>query len=70
VVLVHGFVNADGQMLPTAERLTVDSRILVPDLRGLGDSVGPQRVLDFQCGRDGVPATGQKRFAIRALSTP
>jgi pimeloyl-ACP methyl ester carboxylesterase len=46
VVLVHGFVVASSYMLPTAELLARDFRVLAPDLPGFGGSPGPRRALD------------------------
>ena len=51
VVFVHGFVVASSYMIPTAELLACDFRVLAPDLPGFGESSRPPRALD-------IPALG------------
>ena len=45
VVLVHGSGLSGRYMIPTAQELTTDFRVYVPDLPGFGDSGTPQEVL-------------------------
>ena len=45
IVLVHGAVVSGRYMVPTAERLAVSHRVLVPDLPGFGHSEDPARPL-------------------------
>ena len=46
VVLVHGSGLSGRYMIPTAQQLTSDYRVYVPDLPGFGDSAKPEEVLD------------------------
>jgi 2-hydroxy-6-oxonona-2,4-dienedioate hydrolase len=46
IVLVHGSGLSGRYMIPTAQQLTADFRVYVPDLPGFGDSGKPQKVLD------------------------
>jgi 2-hydroxy-6-oxonona-2,4-dienedioate hydrolase len=68
VVLVHGFVHASSYMLPTAEHLAPDFRVLAPDLPGFGNSGGPRRALDVAgLGRwlaDWIAALDLERVAL------
>jgi 2-hydroxy-6-oxonona-2,4-dienedioate hydrolase len=45
VVLVHGQIISSLYMVPTAERLALQFRVLAPDLPGFGHSDKPDRVL-------------------------
>jgi pimeloyl-ACP methyl ester carboxylesterase len=45
VVLVHGQIISSLYMVPTAERLASQFRVLAPDLPGFGNSDKPRRVL-------------------------
>ena len=45
VVLIHGSGLSGRYMIPTAQELTADFRVYVPDLPGFGDSGKPQKVL-------------------------
>jgi 2-hydroxy-6-oxonona-2,4-dienedioate hydrolase len=46
VVLVHGSGLSGQYMVPTAQQLTADCRVYVPDLPGFGDSDKPRKVFD------------------------
>jgi len=46
VVLVHGSGLSGRYMIPTAQQLTSDYPVYVPDLPGFGDSDKPEEVLD------------------------
>jgi pimeloyl-ACP methyl ester carboxylesterase len=64
VVLVHGLVISSRYMVPTAERLAGDFRVLAPDLPGFGRSSKPARALD-------VPALADALLAwMDALALP
>jgi pimeloyl-ACP methyl ester carboxylesterase len=56
VVLVHGLGLSHRYMMPTAERLAGDFRVLVPDLPGFGESGHPQKILDVPGLADGLAA--------------
>jgi 2-hydroxy-6-oxonona-2,4-dienedioate hydrolase len=56
VVLVDGSRLSGRYMIPTAELLTADFRVYVPDLRGFGDSDKPDRVFDVPELADWVAA--------------
>jgi 2-hydroxy-6-oxonona-2,4-dienedioate hydrolase len=45
VVLVHGQIISSRYMVPTAERLASQFRVLAPDLPGFGHSDKPRRIL-------------------------
>jgi 2-hydroxy-6-oxonona-2,4-dienedioate hydrolase len=46
VVLVHGSGLSGRYMIPTAQQLTADCRVYVPDLPGFGDSDKPEKILN------------------------
>ncbi|MDQ3653267.1 MAG: alpha/beta hydrolase [Acidobacteriota bacterium] len=48
VVLVHGLGVSGRYMIPTAEALSTEARVYVPDLPGFGRSAKPARVLDVE----------------------
>lgn len=56
VVLVHGLALSGQYMVPTAEALAPDHRILMPDFPGFGDSGKPARPLNVPQLADSLAA--------------
>jgi 2-hydroxy-6-oxonona-2,4-dienedioate hydrolase len=68
IILVHGSGLSGRYMIPTAQQLTAEFRIYVPDLPGFGDSDKPQKVLEVPELADWLaawmPATGLQRGSL------
>jgi pimeloyl-ACP methyl ester carboxylesterase len=68
IVLVHGSGLSGRYMIPTAQELTADCRVYVPDLPGFGDSDKPAKIFDVPELADWLvawmPAIGLERAAF------
>lgn len=68
VVLVHGFVISHRYMMPLADRLARDFRVLLPDMPGFGRSSKPRDALDIDSLADvladWMPTVGVERAHV------